>query len=52
MGTPMTLVYSRWLPVTSLVSPDGTHYVFMDSTANLSTVVLFMYFAVGFAPAA
>ena len=30
---------SRWLPVMpSLVSPDGTHYVFTDSNANLSTV--------------
>ena len=32
-------VYSRWLPVMpSLVSPDGTHYVFVDSTQDLSTV--------------
>lgn len=38
-GYAYDTVYSRWLPVMpSLVSPDGTHYVFMDSNANLSTV--------------
>jgi LysM domain len=38
-GYAYDTAYSRWLPITpSLVSPDGTHYVFMDSTANLSTV--------------
>lgn len=32
-------VFSRWLPVMpSLGSPDGTHYVFVDSNADLSTV--------------
>jgi nucleoid-associated protein YgaU len=31
--------YSRWLPVMpGLISPDGTHYVYTDSNANLSTV--------------
>lgn len=38
-GYAYDTVYSRWVPVMpSLVSPDGSHYVFMDSTANLSTV--------------
>ncbi len=38
-GYAYDTVYSRWLPVMpNLVSPDGTHYVFMDSNANLSTV--------------
>jgi nucleoid-associated protein YgaU len=38
-GYTYDAVYSRWLPVMpSLVSPDGAHYVFMDSNANLSTV--------------